>query len=141
MQQSQTCSNYRFLQTHPALYLNSHCRKLNLYVLLEFNLNLLQRINAELNANFEINNFDHYATYNPETGACKSYLISTQEQLVTIKNETIYFEKNEPVFMEVSQKYSISQIDEIAQQCGFHVLSHFFDKNHYFVDVILQCQD
>lgn len=107
----------------------------------EFNLNLLQRINAELNANFEINNFDHYATYNPETGACKSYLISTQEQLVTIKNETIYFEKNEPVFMEVSQKYSISQIDEIAKQCGFHVLSHFFDKNHYFVDVILQCQD
>jgi dimethylhistidine N-methyltransferase len=44
----------------------------------EFNLNLLMRINKELDANFDINNFEHYATYDPGTGACKSYLISTK---------------------------------------------------------------
>ena len=42
-----------------------------------FNLNLLERIaNRELNADFDIDKFDHYPTYDPETGACKSYLIS-----------------------------------------------------------------
>ena len=105
----------------------------------QFNLNLLLRINKELEANFDINNFEHYATYDPESGACKSYLISTKEQTVNIKNTLINFKKYEPVFMEISQKYSIEQINQIAQECGFHVLTHFFDQKKYFVDVILKC--
>src|SRR6202000_1306851 len=40
-----------------------------------FNLNLLERINRELSADFDISKFDHYPVYDPETGACKSYLI------------------------------------------------------------------
>jgi dimethylhistidine N-methyltransferase len=105
----------------------------------EFNLNLLMRINKELDANFDINNFEHYATYDPGTGACKSYLISTKEQTVNIKNNLIEFEKFEPVFMEISQKYSIPQINEIGKECGFQVLAHFFDCEKYFVDVVLKC--
>jgi dimethylhistidine N-methyltransferase len=105
-----------------------------------FNLNLLHRINDELGGNFDVDSFEHFATYDPGTGACKSYLISTKKQSVTIKNERISFEKDEPVFMEISQKYSVEQIDQIAQECGFRVLSHFFDSNQYFVDVILKCE-
>ncbi|MEO5907869.1 MAG: L-histidine N(alpha)-methyltransferase [Ginsengibacter sp.] len=105
----------------------------------QFNLNLLTRINKELNANFDLNNFEHYATYDPGSGACKSYLISTKKQSVNIKNTFIEFEKYEPVFMEISQKYSIPQIIEIGQECGFHVIAHFFDQKKYFVDVILKC--
>ena len=107
----------------------------------QFNLNLLTRINKELDADFDINTFEHYATYDPETGACKSYLISKKEQTVNIKNTLIEFEKYEPVFMEISQKYSIPQINEIAKECGFHVLTHFFDQQKYFVDVILKCEN
>ena len=106
----------------------------------QFNLNLLDRINKELDANFDINNFEHYATYDPGSGACKSYLISTKEQSVNIKNTLIEFEKYEPVFMEISQKYSLQQINEVADQCGFQVLAHFFDHKKYFVDVILKCR-
>ncbi len=51
-----------------------------------FNLNLLQRINDELGGNFNIGSFEHYATYDPATGACKSYLISLKNQDVTIHN-------------------------------------------------------
>ncbi|MGN6194750.1 MAG: L-histidine N(alpha)-methyltransferase [Ginsengibacter sp.] len=105
-----------------------------------FNLNLLHRINDELGGNFDVDSFEHFATYDPGTGACKSYLISTKKQSVAIKNERISFEKDEPVFMEISQKYSVEQIDTIAQECGFRVLSHFFDSNEYFVDVILKCE-
>jgi uncharacterized SAM-dependent methyltransferase len=43
--------------------------------------------------------------------------------------------------MEISQKYSVEQIDQIAQECGFRVLNHFFDSHQYFVDVILKCED
>jgi hypothetical protein len=41
--------------------------------------------------------------------------------------------------MEISHKYSVSQIDEIAVQCGFKPVEHFFDKKKYFVDVIWEC--
>ncbi|MEO8720841.1 MAG: L-histidine N(alpha)-methyltransferase [Ginsengibacter sp.] len=104
----------------------------------EFNLNLLRRINEELNANFDTDHFEHYPTYDPQTGACKSFLISTKEQEVKIENTTIKFEEHEPVFMEISQKYSLAQINEIMEECGFHVLAHFFDSNNYFVDIILK---
>lgn len=59
----------------------------------EFNLNLLSRINKELSGNFETENFDHYPTYDPSTGACKSFLISTKEQEVKIGKTRIHFEK------------------------------------------------
>jgi dimethylhistidine N-methyltransferase len=104
----------------------------------EFNLNLLRRINKELMADFEINNFRHYASYDPASGACKSFLISTKEQSVMLEGTEIKFEKNEPVFMEISQKYTAKEIDEILVQCGFEVVYHFFDSNKYFTDVLLK---
>ena len=105
----------------------------------EFNLNLLKRINKELNGNFKINNFQHYATYDPISGACRSYLISIKQQSVKIEEAEINFEKNEPVFMEISQKYSVKEIDEILLECGFEVMSYFFDSDKYFTDVLLKC--
>ncbi len=105
----------------------------------QFNLNLLRRINNEFNAGFNLNNFEHYPTYDPDSGACKSYLVSTKEQKVCIERTAINFKKDETIFMEISQKYSVAQIDEIAEQCGFTPVAHFFDSKKYFVDVIWEC--
>ena len=105
----------------------------------EFNLNLLSRINKELKGNFAEGNFEHYAMYDPSSGACKSYLISLKNQRVTINGIEINFEKDEPVFMEISQKYSVKEINEFAQKTGFSNNADFFDSRHYFVDVILRC--
>ncbi len=105
-----------------------------------FNLNLLSRINKELDGNFVPDNFEHYAMYDPATGACKSFLISTKKQTVAIDGTKIEFEKDEPVFMEISQKYSVKEINEFAQKAGFINNADFFDSNHYFVDVILKCK-
>lgn len=106
----------------------------------EFNLNLLGRINRELGGNFIIENFEHYATYDPLTGACKSFLVSLKDQQVLIGNSgTFNFLKNETIFMEISQKYTIEQTDEIASQCGFKSVAHFFDTNKWFTDVIWKC--
>ena len=105
----------------------------------DFNLNLLVRINRELNACFNIDMFEHYATYDPYSGACRSFLVSLKEQQVTIGNTEINFAKYETIFMEISQKYTIQQTDEIAGQSGFIPVAHFFDKNKWFTDVIWRC--
>jgi len=101
-----------------------------------FNLNLLRRINHELNGDFNLKKFQHYATYDPENGACKSYLVSLIKQQVCIAGEVINFEENETIFMEISQKYSMKQIDETAIACGFTPFAYFLDSKKYFVDVI-----
>ena len=69
----------------------------------------------------------------------KVFLISTEKQSVVINGVVIDFEKDEPVFMEISQKYSVKDINEFARQTGFKNNADFFDSHHYFVDVILRC--
>ena len=102
-----------------------------------FNLNLLERINRELHADFDLNRFDHYAMYDPENGSCKSYLISLADQMVHINGrEYIHFLKDEQIYMEISQKFTLSQIEQIARNTGFKPLHHFFDSKGWFVDTI-----
>ncbi|WP_293312701.1 L-histidine N(alpha)-methyltransferase [Pedobacter sp. UBA5917] len=101
-----------------------------------FNLNLLQRINRELDGDFNIDQFEHYASYDPESGACKSYLISLKKQIVNIGQNAIHFGENEYVCMEISQKYSLNDIDQLAEKTGFKPLQRFFDQHQYFVDAI-----
>jgi dimethylhistidine N-methyltransferase len=102
----------------------------------QFNLNLLRRINRELDGNFNLAEFEHYQTYDPETGACKSYLVSLCKQVVNIGTTTISFEKNETIYMEVSQKYDLEEIAQIAIESGFKSILNCFDKNNHFVDAI-----
>lgn len=98
---------------------------------------MLNRINNELHANFDINQFDHYASYDPDNGACKSYLVSLKDQDVCIaENNIFHFKKDETIFMEISQKYSIEVIEKTALDSGFTPVAYFFDSNNYFTDVI-----
>ncbi|MDF2430960.1 MAG: L-histidine Nalpha-methyltransferase [Mucilaginibacter sp.] len=102
-----------------------------------FNLNLLERINRELKGDFDINQFEHYPTYDPETGACKSYLVSLVDQKVSINNTaTISFLKDEYIFMEISQKFTVAQTDKMAMDSAFKPIYHFYDSKKWFTDVI-----
>ena len=102
-----------------------------------FNLNLLERINRELHADFKLSKFDHYATYDPESGACRSYLISLEDQEVTINNkEHIHFRKDEYIYMEISQKFTVLQTEQIAANAGFKAVDCFFDSKKWFLDAI-----
>jgi len=101
-----------------------------------FNLNLLERINRELQADFSIDQFDHYPTYDPETGSCKSYLISLANQTVRIGEENISFQKDEYIYMEISQKFGIEQIHKMASGARFEPLKQFFDSKKWFTDAI-----
>jgi len=102
----------------------------------QFNLNLLTRINQELRANFQIDQFEHYPTYDPQTGSCKSYLISLTDQQVQICDETVSFVKDEYIYMEISQKYTIEETNQMAVQSGFKPVHQFLDSKGWFLDVI-----
>lgn len=100
-----------------------------------FNLNLLSRINSELGGNFKLAHFKHYATYNVASSAMESYLISMHPQIIELENGfSCQFDAIEPMHMEYSYKYSISQITELAQQLDFKIVNNFMDARHYFVD-------
>jgi dimethylhistidine N-methyltransferase len=101
-----------------------------------FNLNLLERINRELGGDFNADQFDHFPTYDPVSGACKSYLISLKDQEVSVNNNIISFKRNEPIFMEISQKYSLEEISTIATECGFKSVATFIDSGNNFADVL-----
>ncbi|HXH70996.1 MAG TPA: L-histidine N(alpha)-methyltransferase [Pyrinomonadaceae bacterium] len=101
-----------------------------------FNLNLLTRINRELGANFNTKDFSHYAIYRPVECAARSFLISRRAQQVFVEalGKSFEFAAWEPIFMEISQKYSVEMIEDLVRSSGFQVAQNFFDSNHHFLD-------
>lgn len=99
-----------------------------------FNLNLLRRINRELEADFNLAQFAHYPSYNPETGECRSYLISKCEQEVYLKklDLKVHFEAFESIHTEISKKFSASELRDLAQNSGFRSLKDYRDGRGYF---------
>ncbi|MEB2784097.1 L-histidine N(alpha)-methyltransferase [Algoriphagus persicinus] len=104
----------------------------------EFNMNLLERINRELDADFDRDSFTHWPTYDPVSGECRSYLVSQRSQVVTIGalSQSFEFEAFESVFTEISKKYSLSEIGALATSGGFHLEENFMDSEEYFADVL-----
>jgi L-histidine N-alpha-methyltransferase len=101
-----------------------------------FNINLLNRINNELGADFDLEAFIHFPTYNPSTGETRSHLVSRKDQEVTIEalEKTYQFKAWEAIHTEVSQKYSMKMIEDFAKNTGFRIVRNFTDSENYFVD-------
>ncbi len=100
----------------------------------QFNLNVLSRINDELDADFNLNNFTHYARYNEDEQRIEMYLKSLVEQFVVIQkaNLSITLKKDELIHTEHSHKYTLSQIKELMNQTGFDIKQIWLDENNYF---------
>lgn len=104
----------------------------------EFNLNLLQRLNRELGADFDLEAFRHFGTYNVVSGAMESYLVSLKAQSVHIEalRSTFHFEPWEPIHTEYSYKYLESDIDSLASFTGFEVIDRRFDDERWYCDAV-----
>lgn len=107
-----------------------------------FNLNLLDRINKELDADFNRNNFIHTPTYNEKEGIAKSYITSTINQDVHIKaiNKTFSFVKNEKIHLEISRKYNDEILNNIITNTQFIIKNKLSDSNNYFANYILEIE-
>jgi len=104
-----------------------------------FNLNLLKRINRELGGNFNLDQWEFYSSYHPINGEVRSYLISLQKQTVFIEklNKSYSFQENELIYTELSRKYTLIEIENIAKEAGLLVDHYFLDSKKYFVDALL----
>lgn len=104
----------------------------------EFNLNLLERINQELGGKFDLNTFKHFPSYDPVSGALKSYIISRIRQTVRIEalDQEFNFLPWEPIATELSQKFNMVDVENLAIKSGFRIKENYYDSNSYFVDSI-----
>jgi dimethylhistidine N-methyltransferase len=97
-----------------------------------FNLNLLERINHELNGNFQPEQFQHCAFYNAGEGRVEMHLVSLRDQTVHLDNKTIPFAEGESVWTESSYKYSLDDFKELAAAAGFRVEKVWTDEWQWF---------
>ncbi|MBT4139037.1 MAG: L-histidine N(alpha)-methyltransferase [Candidatus Latescibacteria bacterium] len=100
----------------------------------QFNLNLLERINRELGGHFNLDAFQHKAVYDENEGRVEMYLVSTREQVVAIDDLGlgVSFEEGEMVFTELSYKYSLTEIETLAEDSDFELLHQWFDGKKRF---------
>jgi len=105
-----------------------------------FNLNILDRINKELGANIAVENFDHYASYNPQNGECRSYLICRKAQEIKLKDhpESFYLDEYACIHTEISKKYSPAELEALADETGFNVVQKFYDSQKQFCDILIE---
>jgi dimethylhistidine N-methyltransferase len=99
-----------------------------------FNLNLLARLNRELDADFRLSQFRHVARYNQDERRIEMHLQSLSEQIVAIPGAdlTIKLEAGETIWTESSHKYSLREVSRMAQQCGFRCDAQWVDEKWPF---------
>ena len=100
----------------------------------EFNLNVLSRINDELDADFDLNNFEHHAIYNEQEQRIEMYIRSLVNQSVIISglNQKIRLERDELIHTEYSHKFELGQIHDLLRDAGFEVVQTWHDDKEYF---------
>jgi len=97
-----------------------------------FNLNLLTRINRELGADFNVDQFKHRAFYEPKRQRIEMHLVSRKRQKVTMDGETFEFRKGETIHTENSYKYTPEGFAALARQAGWVERSLWTDSGRNF---------
>lgn len=105
-----------------------------------FNKNVLHRINSELEANFNVDDFLHWEVYDPETGTAKSYLVSKKEQQVRIDklDLDVHFNAWESIHTEISQKYDDGIVNWLANESGLSIVNQFIDNKGYYKNYLFE---
>ncbi len=105
----------------------------------KFNLNVLQRINQELDGDFKLEKFAHVAQYNEDENRIEMYLRSLEKQTVQIPKAdvSLTFEENELIHTEHSHKYHASKIPKLFENTGFSINKIWQDENNHYAMVLV----
>ncbi len=98
----------------------------------EFNLNLLERANRELDADFDLPQWRHHALYNEKAGRIEMHLISEVVQTVRVAGREFEFGPGEHIISEYSYKYSQPQLTEMAGRAGMQFREFWTDREQLF---------
>ncbi|HLH43928.1 MAG TPA: L-histidine N(alpha)-methyltransferase [Bryobacteraceae bacterium] len=104
-----------------------------------FNLNLLARINRELDGDFLLSQFEHLVRFNSGTGSVEMHLRSKKTQTVEIRQAllSVHFEEGETIWTENSRKYSPQEIVRMAEGAGFACMAQWIDREWPFAESLL----
>ena len=104
----------------------------------QFNLNILERINLELNGNFNSEKFEHHAFYNESKRRVEMHLVSKVEQEVNIRGikEIIKFKKDESIHTENSYKFTSEQIENMIKE-SFQIVKIWTDKKKWYSVILM----
>ncbi len=97
-----------------------------------FNLNMLAHINQEFGADFQLDKFRHHAAYNEALGRIEMYLVSLEDQTVSLDDAEISFRRDERILTEVSHKYTVEDFERLSVRGGFHVKDVWTDSERLF---------
>jgi len=99
-----------------------------------FNLNLLARLNRELDADFDLESFEHRALWNDSKSRIEMHLVSRIKQEVCFRGMDfeVRFRENESIHTENSYKYRIEQPEELLTKAGFAQEGRWTDKRGWF---------
>lgn len=103
-----------------------------------FNLNLLRRINRELEADFDLDGFEHKAVYDEELGRIEMLLISRRVQVVTVAGRRFSFDRGETIRTEYSHKYAVEGFARMASKAGFVDAQVWTDPKNLFAVHLLR---
>ena len=103
-----------------------------------FNLNILDRINQQLDADFDLDNFRHRAIYNAGAGRIEMYLESLRAHAVTIGDDAVPFREGECICTEYSHKYTVDGFAQLAEAAGFRLAHQWLDEREYFAVLLLE---
>ena len=97
-----------------------------------FNLNLLARINRELDGNFDLTSFAHEAVYNEAAGRIEIYVKSLAEQTVRVQGRAFAFAAGERIHTENSHKYTVDEFQRLASASGWTPVKAWSDEGQLF---------
>lgn len=103
----------------------------------EFNLNILTRINRELEADFDISRLIHYANYNPQEQRIEMHLFSTCDQTVTVAGNEIEIKQGETLWTENSHKFTLEGVEALAAEAGMSIQQVWTDPQELFSVIYL----
>ena len=97
-----------------------------------FNLNILTRINREIDADFDVDKFEHAAFYNINLGRIEMHLISREAQTVRIGRHKFDFQRYQNIHTENSYKYTVEEMQHLGRQAGFAPQKVWTDRERLF---------
>jgi L-histidine Nalpha-methyltransferase len=108
-----------------------------------FNLNLLGRINRELNADFDLRSFVHEVRWNAESRRIEMHLVATRTQTVFIRalDVQIFFEAGETIWTESSHKFSSHELTDFAHSAHFSPLASWVDRDWPFAESLWRVEN
>jgi dimethylhistidine N-methyltransferase len=105
-----------------------------------FNLNLLGRINRELDGRFDLDAFRHHAFYNEAERRIEMHLVSRRAQTVWIGDTRFGFAEGESIHTEDSYKYGIEDFERLARRAGFESVTAWTDADRLFAVHMLRAR-